>query len=130
MFCAEKRMLQPYVLSVSAVSEVRCKCLYIDVAKVDRDVAHVAIVIHVCFKCFVWMLQKSIRMLYIHACCKRMFQLFHVFHTYVANVLSGCYICFAMPPTCFHVFFRCLQVFYMYVTSVLPVLDVCCKCFI
>jgi hypothetical protein len=24
---------------------------YLDVAKVDRDVAHVAIVIHVCFMC-------------------------------------------------------------------------------
>jgi hypothetical protein len=46
--------------------------LYIDVAKVDRDVAHVVMAVHVCFKCmfqcfiysdecckcFIWMLQK------------------------------------------------------------------------
>jgi hypothetical protein len=34
--------------------------LYIDVAKVDRDVAHVVMTIHVCFEC--------------------MFQMFHLFH--------------------------------------------------
>jgi hypothetical protein len=33
--------------------------LYIDVAKVDRDVVHVVMAIHVCFKC--------------------MFQIFHLF---------------------------------------------------
>jgi hypothetical protein len=42
--------------------------LYIDVGKVDWDVAHVVMVIHVCFK--------------------RMFQMFHLFHMYVAGVLS------------------------------------------
>jgi hypothetical protein len=46
--------------------------LYIDIAKVDRNVAHVGIAIHVCFKC--------------------MFQTFHLVQTYDANVLSGCYI--------------------------------------
>jgi hypothetical protein len=40
-------MLQTYVLSVS---EVCCKC-YIDVAKVDQDASHVAMAIHVYFKC-------------------------------------------------------------------------------
>ena len=40
--------------------------LYIDVAKVDRDVAHVGMAIHVCFKC--------------------MFQMFHLVQTYVASV--------------------------------------------
>ena len=42
-------MLQAYVSSVSDVSEVCCKCfismLY---AKVDRDIAHAPIAIHVC----------------------------------------------------------------------------------
>jgi hypothetical protein len=41
--------------------------LYIDVAKVYRDVAYVAIVIHICFKCFIY------------------------FQTYVSSVLSKCY---------------------------------------
>ena len=45
-------MLQKYVLSVSGVSEVFCKCFYIDVAKVDRYVTYVAMVAH--------MLQMSI----------------------------------------------------------------------
>jgi hypothetical protein len=37
-----------------------------DVAKVDRNVAHVAMAMHVCFKC--------------------MFQMFHLYQTYVASV--------------------------------------------
>ena len=40
------------------------------VAKVDWDVAHVVMAIHVCFKC--------------------MFQIFNLFQTNVASVLSGC----------------------------------------
>ena len=37
-------------------------------AKVDRDVAYVAMVMHVCFKC--------------------MFKMFHLYQTYVASVFS------------------------------------------
>ena len=44
--------------------------LYIDVANVDRDVVHVVMAIHICFKC--------------------MFQMFHLFQTNVASVLSRC----------------------------------------
>ena len=41
---------------------------HMGVAKIDRDIAHVAIVVHVC--------------------CKHPFQMFHLlFHTYVASVL-------------------------------------------
>jgi hypothetical protein len=67
----------------ASVSDVCCKyfscswhilhVFYLDVVKVDLDVAHVAMVIHVCFKC--------------------MFQIFQLFQTYVASVLSGCCIC-------------------------------------
>jgi len=42
----------------------------IGVANVDRDVAQVAMAIHVCFKC--------------------MFQMFHLYQTYVARFSSGC----------------------------------------
>jgi hypothetical protein len=37
-----------------------------DVVKVDRDIVHVAMAMHVCFKC--------------------MFLMFHLYHTYVASV--------------------------------------------
>jgi hypothetical protein len=50
--------------------------LYVDVAKLDRDVAYVAIAIHVC--------------------CKRLFQMFQLFETDVARILSGCCICFTL----------------------------------
>jgi hypothetical protein len=84
--------------------------LYIDVAKVDRDVVHVVMAIHVCFKL--------------------MFQMFHIFQTYVANVLSGC--CKSRSGCCIHmhvvsilvyhvfseVLYVCLQVFYLDVAYV------------
>jgi hypothetical protein len=74
--------------------------LCIDVAKVDRDVAHVVMATHICFKC--------------------MFQIFHQFQTYVASVLSGCCKsrsrCYIYMHVCQHMF----QVFY---TNV-------CNCFI
>ena len=56
--------------SVSGVSDI-CFKYYLDVAKVDLDVAYVEMA--------------------IYACCKSMFQVFHVFETYVVSVSSGCY---------------------------------------
>jgi hypothetical protein len=88
-----------------------------NVAKVDQDVAYVAIGVHLCCKhlspmfhlffryllqvCFIWML--------------------HMVHTYIASVLFGCCVCFAMATD---VFSWCFQ---MYVTSVSIVSDVCCS---
>jgi len=62
-----------------------------DVAKVDRDVAHVTMVVHVC--------------------CKGLFPIFHqCFRMYVASMfLSGCCIRFT----------HMLQVFYLDITYVL-----------
>ena len=55
-----------------------------DVAKVDRDVAYVTIVVHVC--------------------CNRLFPMFHLFFRYMLQVcLSGYCICFT----------HMLQVFYL-----------------
>jgi hypothetical protein len=68
--------------------------LYIDVAKVDWDVAHVVMAIHVYFKC--------------------MFQMFHLFQTNVASVLSGC--CKSRSRCCVYTYM--LQA---YVSSVLHV---------
>jgi hypothetical protein len=57
---------------------------HMDVAKVDADVAYVAMVVNVC--------------------CKHLFQMFHLFFPmYVASVLSRCCICFT----------HMLQVFYL-----------------
>jgi hypothetical protein len=90
---------------------------YIDVAKVDRDVAHVAMAIHICFKC--------------------MFQMFYPFQTYSASVSFGCcktrsgflYI----YASVLGVFIRMLQVFYLDVcngyTRVFMFFSVLCKCF-
>jgi hypothetical protein len=79
------------------------QALYVDVAKVDRDVAHVVMAIHVCFKCIS--------------------KMFHLFHMNVAIGLFGCckngsryYIYMHVASICFKYF----QVFYAYI----------CKCFI
>ena len=75
--------------------------LYIDVVKVDRDVAHVVMNIHVCFKCI--------------------FQMFYRFQIYVASVLSGC--CKSRSRYCIgmhvaSICFKCFQVFHTYVLQV------------
>jgi histone H3/H4 len=65
-------MLQAYVSSVSDVSEVRCKCVYADVAKVDRDVAYFVNISKTCCKCFKGMLQAFVQNISSVAdvCCK------------------------------------------------------------
>jgi hypothetical protein len=45
--------------------------LYIDIAKIARDVTHVVMAIHICFK--------------------RMFKMFHLFQTNVTSILRGSY---------------------------------------
>jgi hypothetical protein len=52
-----------------------------DVAKVDRDVAYVAMVVHVCCKRLFPMFY-----LFIDVCCKCVYLMLHMFHTYVASV--------------------------------------------
>jgi hypothetical protein len=102
--------------------------LYIDVAKVDRDVAHVVMAIHVCFKC--------------------MLQRFQLFQTYIVSVLSRCYksrsgcCIYVHVPSIFFKYFICmLQVFHLDVAYVCNgfqmfsdvltnVSDACFKCFI
>ena len=57
----------------------------------------------------------------IHICYKCMFQMFHLFQTYVASVLSGCCICCS----------RYTLMLQVYISNVSPVSDVCrSKCFI
>ena len=91
--------------------------LHMDVAKVDRDVAHVAIDIHVCCKClfemfhlfFICMLQVfdlDVASVFTHmlqafirnissisdAFCKCFIGMLHLFHTDVARACSKCFI--------------------------------------
>jgi hypothetical protein len=84
---------------------------HLDVAKVDRDVAHVAIAIRICCKCMFQMFQ-----LFREACCKCVYQMFQLFHLNIAYVSYGCCIC-CSDYTCM------LQVC---VPNVSPVSDVCC----
>jgi hypothetical protein len=66
---------------------------YLDVAKVDRHVAHVAMIIHVRCKCMLQMFQ-----LFLDVCCKCMFskcyscfrRMSQVFYPNVASVSFGC----------------------------------------
>jgi hypothetical protein len=101
----KNRMSQEYVSNVSDMLQV----LYIDVAKLYRDVAHVVMAIHVsfmciCSKCFI--------------CSKRMFQ---VFYLDVAKVdLDVAYTCMlqAYVSSVFRCLIRMLQVFYLDVVYV------------
>ena len=88
---------------------------YLDATKVDRDVAHVAMAIHVCFICFF--------------ICS--LQVFHLDVAYVSHVyckyffLDVTYVC-----NDFSRVFKYFQVFQMHVANVSAVSYVCCKCFI
>jgi len=48
----------------------------------------------------------------------------HMFHTYVASVLSRCFICFTLMFQVFHP-----DVAYVFNTCFPRVSDICCKCF-
>jgi hypothetical protein len=68
-------------------------CRYVtsvmNVARVDRDVAYVAMVIHVCCK-----LLFPMFLLFFHTYVASVFiWMLHVFYTYGASVLSGCCVC-------------------------------------
>jgi hypothetical protein len=109
----------------------------IDCGRRRRCVSSIQGVSRLCFKCFVWMLQKYIWdvayvAMTIYACCKHMFSSvlgiseFQVFQMYVSSVLSGC--CKNRYGYCMymHVARVRFQVFRMYIVSVL---SRCCICF-
>jgi hypothetical protein len=85
---------------------------HLDIARVDHNVTHVAMAIHVCFKC--------------------LFQMFHLFfHTFVVTVSSGCCICFTYIMQVFFldVIYVCSGFFAKVSKCFANVLDACCKCF-
>jgi len=84
--------------------------LQTDVAKVDRDVAHVEYVASVSDECF-----------------KYLFKMFHLFQTYVASVLIWMLHIFMFQM--FHLFlsYFVASVFMLQVVSVLSVCCICCS---
>ena len=92
-----------------------------DVAKVDRDVAYVAMVVHVCCTClfpmFHQFLQTYVASVFIW--------MLHIFHIYVAMFyLNVAYVCNG-----FQVFFGFfLPMCQTHVLSVSSVFFLCCKC--
>jgi hypothetical protein len=112
---------------------------YIDVAKVDRYVAHVVMARHVCFKCMFQMFylfrhtlqvfHLDVAKVYLNIAyiCK----CFRCFHTYVASVLSRClqwlhtyFQGFLVFCKCFRHMLQVFQLFQMYIASVL---SRCCE---
>ena len=95
---------------------------HLDVLKVDQNVAHVAMAIHVYFECMFQMFLCFFR---------RSLQVFHLDVLYVSLV---CYNYFIWMLYVFVIIFKSshklLQVFQTLVASVLAVSYECCKCFI
>jgi hypothetical protein len=113
-------MLQAHVFKYFRCFVGMFQVFHADVAKVDRNVA---MIVHICCKClfpkFHPFFQTYVASVFIW--------MLHMFHTYVASVLSGCCICLQLFLSVFHVF---LHAFQAYVSNVLVVSYVCCNCFI
>jgi hypothetical protein len=63
--------------------------LHTDATKVDRDVAHIVMVVHVCCK----LLFLMFHLFFSDVCCKCVYLDCICFHTYDTSVLSGCCVC-------------------------------------
>ena len=90
---------------------------HVDVAKVDRDVAYVAMIVHVCckllFSMFPLFFQTYVASVFIW--------MLHMLYTYVASVLSRCCLCFTWFSSVFasvsSVLRRMLQVLHLDVSK-------------
>jgi hypothetical protein len=135
-------LMKPHVADVCFNSfRGMLQVLHMDVAKVDRDVAHVAYVASVFDECCKFIVpnvsavfRRVLHLFYLgvayvsHICCKCFIRMLHMFHTYVARVSSECCICFAMTTHMFSwCFRRMLQVFQLFWTYVASVSSRCCK---
>jgi hypothetical protein len=77
----------------------------IGVARVDQNIAHVAMTMHVCFKCFHLNVTKKNRSgcyIYVHV-VSVYFKCFMCFRTSVASVSSRCCICLQWISSVTHV---------------------------
>ena len=98
------------------------QAFHTDVAKVDQDVAYVAIVVHVRCKSM-----SSMFHLFFHMYVASVFiWMLHMFHTYVACVFSGCCLCLESFSSVFGCFRRMLQVC---VSNISVISDICYQCF-
>jgi hypothetical protein len=109
------------ILNVLNILEVCCKCFYIDVVKVDRDVAYVAMAVHdmfasVCFKYFICFFDISYKCVYLnvaHAisfkCFPGVLKVFQVFWTYVVSVSSRFCKSRSSIAHVFQVFCKCFR---------------------
>ena len=94
-----------------------------DVVKVDRDVAYVAMVVHVYCKLPFLMFHLFFQT-YVASVFIGMLLMFYV---YVASVLSECCVCLQWFQAFFMCFFKCFRnMFQAFHLS----LDVCYKCFV
>jgi hypothetical protein len=116
--CAVLRPPDYHVLLKSICFECfRCfrgmlQVFQMDVVKVDRDVAYVEMVVHVCCKG----LLPMFHLCFLDACCKYVYlDVLYMFQTYAACVLSGCCVWLQWFSSVFRCFF---QVFEKHVSSV------------
>jgi hypothetical protein len=108
-------MLQAYVSSVFRCFVCMFQVFHADVAKVNRDVAYVAVIIHICCKVYVpnvsFVFQHMLQVC-LSVCCicfTHMMQVFYLDVSYVCNRFFKCFHVFL------HVFMR---MFRMYVALV------------
>jgi hypothetical protein len=92
-------MLQVCVSNISAISNICCKCFI----WMLHNYSDYSCILQVCFpnilavssRCCMFSSGCAYVAVAIHVRCKCIFQMFHMFHTYVASVLSGCCICYS-----------------------------------
>jgi hypothetical protein len=105
-----------------------------DVAKVDRDVAYIAMIIHVCCKCLFLMFHLFFRRMlqvYLSGYCICLQLFFKCFYVCFACALGACFECFSS-------FVHMLQLFYFDVSKLVEVVCMlqfeplataaCCSC--
>jgi hypothetical protein len=94
---------------------------YMDIAKIDWDVAYIA-------KC-----SRGVLHVFLEACCKYLFKIFHLFHKYVASVfyLDVVYISQICCKSVFKIFhlFQSYAAISAFMLQVASVLSGCCICF-
>jgi hypothetical protein len=104
---------------------------YIDVAKVDRDVTHIAMVVHICFN-YIFQMFYLFQTSVATGCC--IYIVFQLFSYICCKCFHLDFVMFAMAThmfSSFLVFCNCfrhmLQLFQLFWTYVASVLSECCK---
>jgi hypothetical protein len=141
-------MLQWLYTYVPNVSDVCCKCFYLDVAKVDLDVAYTCMfsvylfsvigVSYVCCKCFIWMLHMfamafkcflGVLQMFSDVYCKCFIWMLHMFAMAFMCFLGVLQVFQTYAASVSAVFERMLQVFHLGVAKVdPPIAATFCSC--